>query len=492
MVPFSFENITRSAALDTLKALPVSEAARATHESFESHLERAAVSTPNSSTRGTPHDDKTRERPASTTPPRNEPVRQTTKETRRDDDDAREENAADAAATSKSDAADHDQELEQDTIKEDESVVSATIEEQRAAVQELELQTSGDTKDNADDETAGKLANTSLSEEESKLASLVTNAEASDEQAVTEGDGNAADVRRVKRGGEQHEDTKSGPQKQRVAVTETNEEVAARGFRDDGQAPQATNLDDELPRKNATPRRGDLNNIVAELPTDETQNAATRTIDAALVEAASDATGDDNSRQRRNHNDADSTRTIGHAKAIDETATTPGTPSRFAQHLLSKTGDPSARGLNLSDSDQARFVDRVARAVQATGDRGGTLRLRLSPPELGSLTLEIKVQGGAVTARVEADTVGARALLLENLPLLRERLAEQGMRVDQFDVDLTDRQAGETPDGLPRNDHQQEDRPRSKGSSHEPEESPRSKSPGASTAIGNGQLNIIV
>ncbi len=45
MVPFSFENITRSAALDTLKVLPVSESARATHESFESHLQQATAPT---------------------------------------------------------------------------------------------------------------------------------------------------------------------------------------------------------------------------------------------------------------------------------------------------------------------------------------------------------------------------------------------------------------------------------------------------------------
>jgi flagellar hook-length control protein FliK len=148
--------------------------------------------------------------------------------------------------------------------------------------------------------------------------------------------------------------------------------------------------------------------------------------------------------------------------------------------------------MNLSDADQARFVDRVARAVQATGDRGGTLRLRLSPPELGSLTLEIKVQSGAVTARVEADTPAARTLLLENLPLLRERLAEHGMRVDQFDVDLTDRHTGGTPDGMQQNDRQHEDRPRSPSHSREPQETPRSNSQEANTTIGNGQLNIIV
>ena len=53
--------------------------------------------------------------------------------------------------------------------------------------------------------------------------------------------------------------------------------------------------------------------------------------------------------------------------------------------------------------------------------------------------MEIKVQGGALAARLEADTPMARSLLMDNLPVLRERLAEQGIRVEQFDVELLDR-----------------------------------------------------
>jgi len=66
--------------------------------------------------------------------------------------------------------------------------------------------------------------------------------------------------------------------------------------------------------------------------------------------------------------------------------------------------------------DQARFVQRVARAFRAIGQRSGSLRLRLSPPQLGSLRLEITVRDGAMTARVEAETPTARNLLLDNLP----------------------------------------------------------------------------
>ena len=62
--------------------------------------------------------------------------------------------------------------------------------------------------------------------------------------------------------------------------------------------------------------------------------------------------------------------------------------------------------------------------------------MRLSPPELGSLRLELRVAEGVMTARLEAETEVARTALVEHLPVLRERLAEQGIRVERFDVDL--------------------------------------------------------
>jgi flagellar hook-length control protein FliK len=93
-----------------------------------------------------------------------------------------------------------------------------------------------------------------------------------------------------------------------------------------------------------------------------------------------------------------------------------------------------------------RFVHRVARAFESLGDRNGPVRIRLSPPELGSLRLEIKVQNGLMTARLEAETQASKHLLLDNLPLLRERLAQQEIRIERFDVNVTDHSPGGSPE----------------------------------------------
>jgi flagellar hook-length control protein FliK len=86
--------------------------------------------------------------------------------------------------------------------------------------------------------------------------------------------------------------------------------------------------------------------------------------------------------------------------------------------------------------DPARFVGRVAKAFHTAQERGGTLQIRLSPPELGAMRLELTVKDGVMAATLETETASARRVLLEHLPALRDRLAEQNIRVERFDVDV--------------------------------------------------------
>lgn len=96
--------------------------------------------------------------------------------------------------------------------------------------------------------------------------------------------------------------------------------------------------------------------------------------------------------------------------------------------------------------DTGRLLHRVARAFQAAQQRGGEIKLRLNPPELGSLRLELRMEDGALTARMETESPSARTAIVESLPALRDRLAEQGIRIERFDVDLM-QQHGQEPGG---------------------------------------------
>jgi flagellar hook-length control protein FliK len=151
----------------------------------------------------------------------------------------------------------------------------------------------------------------------------------------------------------------------------------------------------------------------------------------------------------------------------------------------------ATRGERSAEAQSARLLHRVARAFAAAQQRDGEIQLRLSPPELGSLRLRVHVSDGAVTARLEVETAAAQAALTDNLPQLRERLAEQGLRIDRFEVDLLQQQTGGLPDRSQEPEPRQPQAPRpgpAPRAAIEPTTPPRT--PG--TTAGPGRLNVIV
>jgi flagellar hook-length control protein FliK len=222
--------------------------------------------------------------------------------------------------------------------------------------------------------------------------------------------------------------------------------------------------------------------------------ASTRTSDSVTKASQVDASGEAASPETALPRDNPSSQASSPTPSGGSSETAAAPLSRLPQHLIGRGGERGPESPQLNEADHARFVQRVARAFQAAQNRDGEIRLRLSPPELGSLRLELKVQGGALTARIEAETTAARQLLLDNLPVLRQRLAEQGVRVEQFDVDLTDRQPGGLPDG-PANEQQRDTQPGAKFS-HARGASDKTENvidqPAARRAQHDGRLNVVV
>jgi flagellar hook-length control protein FliK len=140
-------------------------------------------------------------------------------------------------------------------------------------------------------------------------------------------------------------------------------------------------------------------------------------------------------------------------------------------------GTRASSANELPQVDPARFVGRVAKAFQTARDRDGTLQLRLSPPELGSLKLQLTVKDGVMTAALETDNANARRVLLEHLPALRDRLAEQNIRVERFDVDV--RQENQNGQANPRGSNQN---PYQQPQQSEPRRSPAMPQPARETA----------
>jgi len=106
---------------------------------------------------------------------------------------------------------------------------------------------------------------------------------------------------------------------------------------------------------------------------------------------------------------------------------------------LQKTTAPQGE-TKLDPKQQIRLINRVASAVKSTPP-GQPIRIRLNPTELGALKLEIRVENGNMIAKVEAENSGTRQILLDNLPQLRERLAESNIQVERFEIDTMQEEA---------------------------------------------------
>ncbi len=73
---------------------------------------------------------------------------------------------------------------------------------------------------------------------------------------------------------------------------------------------------------------------------------------------------------------------------------------------------------------------------------GGTMRIRLSPPELGAMQVRVEVRGDMVAATFETSSDQAAHLLAHGLAQLKHTLEEQGMSVGRLQVTRAPRDEG--------------------------------------------------
>ncbi len=95
----------------------------------------------------------------------------------------------------------------------------------------------------------------------------------------------------------------------------------------------------------------------------------------------------------------------------------------------------------LTSYQQGRLLQRVLGGLERLQDGTSLVRLRLHPAELGSLQLSLQVSEGSISANITAESDTAAQVLRDNLPQLHTKLAEQGIRIDKFEVQTQDRQS---------------------------------------------------
>jgi flagellar hook-length control protein FliK len=94
----------------------------------------------------------------------------------------------------------------------------------------------------------------------------------------------------------------------------------------------------------------------------------------------------------------------------------------------------------LGDASQVNMqgnVDRVVKAAKAVVTRGSsTIQLRLDPPDLGTLRIEMKHDSSGLTMQLQATNARAHQLLQQNAGELRAALEASGIQTNKIDIQL--------------------------------------------------------
>jgi flagellar hook-length control protein FliK len=100
-----------------------------------------------------------------------------------------------------------------------------------------------------------------------------------------------------------------------------------------------------------------------------------------------------------------------------------------------------------------QLVEKLGSAIHQAQENGGHLKIRLHPPELGTVQIEVSMRNGVLSARLEVQTAAAQQALTEHMGLLRDAIAQTGIHVDQIDVRIAEPEAS---DGSSQTDQQQQ------------------------------------
>lgn len=104
----------------------------------------------------------------------------------------------------------------------------------------------------------------------------------------------------------------------------------------------------------------------------------------------------------------------------------------------STTGAQEAVSLKapLDASQVEQLVERIVGSVRQSQSTGQQLKIRLSPPELGTLQIEVSLKNGQYTAKLEVQNNQTQKVINDNIAQLREALAKSGVAIDRIDVHI--------------------------------------------------------
>ncbi|HNY65730.1 MAG TPA: flagellar hook-length control protein FliK [Deltaproteobacteria bacterium] len=110
--------------------------------------------------------------------------------------------------------------------------------------------------------------------------------------------------------------------------------------------------------------------------------------------------------------------------------------------LLKNLGSPDVQ--SRFDAQLKGVVDQLRQALpEQLGTTGGKVTLRLNPPMLGQVVVDMTLADGQLQATFKTDQPFTRDMLVQNMNILKEALADQGIKATQFSVSMSFDQKGQ-------------------------------------------------
>jgi flagellar hook-length control protein FliK len=128
----------------------------------------------------------------------------------------------------------------------------------------------------------------------------------------------------------------------------------------------------------------------------------------------------------------------GHHNLAVTTKTHTSASVEKVSDLLNLPEMKSPESIRTSDAaDRQENVDRIVRAARTALTRGASrIQIRLEPPELGTLRIEIKQSSNGLNMQLQATNLKAQQVLQQTSNELRAALEAQGLQPRQIDVQL--------------------------------------------------------
>ncbi len=86
------------------------------------------------------------------------------------------------------------------------------------------------------------------------------------------------------------------------------------------------------------------------------------------------------------------------------------------------------------------MADRVASALNNGFSSGGELRVRVEPPALGKVQIQVQADAGSISARIEVQTPAAQKTLLDNISMLHDAIGQTGATVGRIEIEVAPQQ----------------------------------------------------